>query len=199
MQSGFMRRGCTHYVLALAFVIALVAQSDLSHAQETVRATDFRGRSAYSAEDLAQALFPQAAPALQTRSIGPQQVRPSLPTPNPRAVVTLNVTFGTNSDTIPSTSYTEIDKLGTILSWPQYTDYRIQLEGHTDSQGSARKNQMLSEKRVQSMKEYLVQHFHIAPERVRAVGYGASKPIASNDTQEGRSQNRRVEVVNLGQ
>lgn len=55
-----------------------------------------------------------------------------------------------------------------------------------------------SERRVQSMKDYLIQHFHIAPERVRTVGYGASRPIASNDTPEGRSQNRRVEVVNLG-
>src|SRR6266702_2905607 len=110
------------------------------------------------------------------------------------AAVTLNVLFGSNSDTIPSTSYAEIDKLGTILSWPQYTDYRIQLEGHTDSLGSQRKNQVLSEKRVQTIKDYLIQRFHIAPERIRAIGYGISRPIASNDTPEGRSQNRRVEV-----
>jgi outer membrane protein OmpA-like peptidoglycan-associated protein len=57
---------------------------------------------------------------------------------------------------------------------------------------------MLSENRVQSIKAYLVQNFHLDPERVRAVGYGESRPIASNDTPEGRSQNRRVEVVNLG-
>jgi outer membrane protein OmpA-like peptidoglycan-associated protein len=112
--------------------------------------------------------------------------------------VTLNVLFGSNSDTIPSASYAEIDKLGTLLSWPQYADYRIQLEGHTDSQGSARQNQGLSEKRVQNIRAYLVQHFHIAPERILAVGYGESRPIASNDTPEGRSQNRRVEVVNVG-
>ncbi len=48
------------------------------------------------------------------------------------------------------------------------------------------------------MKDYLIQHFHIAPERVRTVGYGASRPIASNGTPEGRSQNRRVEVSILG-
>jgi len=116
----------------------------------------------------------------------------------PRPAVTLNVLFGSNSDVVPPTSYAEIDKLGTLLSWPQYTDYRIQLEGHTDSQGSARKNQALSEKRVQNIKAYLVQHFHLTPERILAVGYGPTKPIASNDTPEGRSQNRRVEVVNLG-
>ena len=116
----------------------------------------------------------------------------------PRPAVTLNVLFGSNSDVVPPASYAEIDKLGTLLSWPQYTDYRIQLEGHTDSQGSARKNQALSEKRVQNIKAYLVQHFHFTPERILAVGYGPTKPIASNDTPEGRSQNRRVEVVNLG-
>jgi outer membrane protein OmpA-like peptidoglycan-associated protein len=112
--------------------------------------------------------------------------------------VTLNVLFAPNSNTIPSSSYAEIDKLGTVLSWPQYTEYRIQLEGHTDNQGSERKNQALSEKRVQSIKDYLVQHFHLAPERVQAVGYGSSRPLASNDTPEGRSQNRRVAVVNIG-
>jgi OOP family OmpA-OmpF porin len=112
--------------------------------------------------------------------------------------VTLNVLFESNSDAIPPSAHADLDKLGTLLSWPQYTDYRIQLEGHTDSQGSARTNQMLSEKRVQSIKAYLVQNFHLDPERVRAVGYGESRPIVSNDTPEGRSQNRRVEVVNLG-
>jgi outer membrane protein OmpA-like peptidoglycan-associated protein len=118
--------------------------------------------------------------------------------PATRPAVTLNVLFGPNSAVIPPASHAELDKLGTLLSWPQYTDYRIQLEGHTDSQGSARTNQALSEKRVENIKDYLVEHFHLAPERIRAVGYGESRPIASNDTPEGRGQNRRVEVVNLG-
>ena len=112
--------------------------------------------------------------------------------------MTLNVLFAPNSATVPPASYAEVDKLGTVLSWPQYQDYRIQLEGHTDSQGNERKNQQLSERRVQSIKQYLTQRFQIAPERIQAVGYGASKPIASNDTPEGRNQNRRVEVTNLG-
>lgn len=112
--------------------------------------------------------------------------------------MTLNVHFSPNSEVIPSGSYVEIDKLGTVLSWPQYTDYRVQLEGHTDNQGSDRLNRHLSEKRVQSIKEYLVQRFQIASERVRTVGYGASKPIAPNDTPNGRGMNRRVEVANLG-
>jgi OmpA-OmpF porin, OOP family len=183
-------------VLALLTLLAVPGPPAPSQAQEITGSTDFRGRASYSAEDIAQALFPQETSAPRTRGIGPPPTRPSMPTQRP--AVTLNVLFGSNSDVIPPASYAEIDKLGTLLSWPQYTDYRVQLEGHTDSQGSARKNQALSEKRVQNIKAYLVQHFHLAPERILAVGYGSTKPIASNDTPEGRSQNRRVEVVNLG-
>jgi OmpA-OmpF porin, OOP family len=184
-------------VLALILLLAMLGLQAPSQAQGITGSTDFRGRANYSAEDIAQALFPQeetAAP--RTRGIGPPPPRPSMPATRP--AVTLNVLFGSNADVIPPASYAEIDKLGTLLSWPQYTDYRIQLEGHTDSQGSARKNQALSEKRVQNIKAYLVEHFHLAPERILAVGYGESRPIASNDTPEGRGQNRRVEVVNLG-
>jgi outer membrane protein OmpA-like peptidoglycan-associated protein len=183
-------------VLALISLLAMPGLPAPSQAQEITGSTDFRGRASYSAEDIAQALFPQETSAPRTRGIGPPPTRPSMPTQRP--AVTLNVLFGSNSDVIPPASYAEIDKLGTLLSWPQYADYRVQLEGHTDSQGSARKNQGLSEKRVQNIKAYLVQHFHLAPERILAVGYGSTKPIASNDTPEGRSQNRRVEVVNLG-
>ena len=180
-------------LLVLSFT--LIGLPALSQAQ--TGSTDFRGRSGYSAEDMAQALFAAPAPpTVRTRGIGRPSARPS--EPPARTAVTLNVLFESNSDAIPPSAHADLDKLGTLLSWPQYTDYRIQLEGHTDSLGSARTNQMLSEKRVQSIKAYLVQNFHLDPERVRAVGYGESRPIVSNDTPEGRSQNRRVEVVNLG-
>jgi outer membrane protein OmpA-like peptidoglycan-associated protein len=182
-------------ILTLMPLLAMLALPAPSQAQGIAGSTDFRGRVDYSVEDIAQALFPQETSAPRTRGIGPPP-RPSMAAPRP--AVTLNVLFGSNSDAIPSASYAEIDKLGTLLSWPQYTDYRIQLEGHTDSQGSARKNQALSEKRVQNIKTYLVQHFRLAPERILVVGYGPTRPIATNDTPDGRSQNRRVEVVNLG-
>jgi outer membrane protein OmpA-like peptidoglycan-associated protein len=183
-------------ILTLMPLLAMLALPAPSQAQGIAGSTDFRGRVDYSVEDIAQALFPQETSAPRTRGIGPPPTRPSMAAPRP--AVTLNVLFGSNSDAIPAASYAEIDKLGTLLSWPQYTDYRIQLEGHTDSQGSARKNQALSEKRVQNIKTYLVQHFRLAPERILAVGYGSTRPIAANDTPDGRSQNRRVEVVNLG-
>lgn len=91
-------------------------------------------------------LFPPETPAVYIRNSGPRQAR----LPVPRAAVTLNMLFGSNAEAILSTSYAEVDQLGTILSWPQYADYLIQLEGHTDSQSSKRKDQALSEKRVQN-------------------------------------------------
>ena len=182
--------------LALVLLLTMLGLPGLSYAQGAGGLTDFRDKSSYSAEDLAQALFAEPAAPVRTRGVGPVQARPSLPLPQP--AVALNVLFAPNSDTLPAASYAEVDKLGTVLSWPQYTDYRIQLAGHTDNQGSERKNQTLSERRVQSIKAYLTQRFHIAPERVQAVGYGSTRPIVPNDTPEGRAKNRRVEVVSLG-
>ena len=107
-------------VLALMPLLILLGLPAPSQAQEITGSTDFRGRADYSAEDIAQALFPQETSAPRTRGIGPPPPRPSMPAQRP--AVTLNVLFGSNSDVIPPTSYTEIDKLGTLLSWPQYTD-----------------------------------------------------------------------------
>ena len=182
--------------LALVLLLTMLGLAGLSYAQGAGSLTDFRDKSSYSAEELAQALFAEPVSSVRTRGVGPAKALPSLPLPQPS--VALNVLFAPNSDTLPSTSYAEVDKLGTVLSWPQYTDYRIQLAGHTDNQGSERKNQALSERRVQSIRAYLTQRFHIAPERVHTIGYGSTKPIVPNDTPEGRAKNRRVEVVSLG-
>jgi len=94
-------------VLALILLLAMLSLPAPSHAQDMAGSTDFRGRGGYSAEDLAQALFPQETSSPPTRSIGPAPGRPALPVP--RAAVTLNVLFGSNADAIPSTSYAEID------------------------------------------------------------------------------------------
>jgi outer membrane protein OmpA-like peptidoglycan-associated protein len=182
--------------LTLVLLLTMIGLPSLSYAQGAGGLTDFRDRSSYSVEDLAQALFAEPASPVRTRGVGP--AKPLLSSPLPQPTVALNVLFTPNSATLPTTSYAEVDKLGMVLSWPQYTDYRIQLAGHTDNLGSERKNQALSERRVQSIKAYLTQHFRIAPERVQVMGYGSTKPIAPNDTPEGRAKNRRVEVVSLG-
>ena len=73
-------------------------------------------------------------------------------------------------------------------------DRPILVEGHTDSRGSQAVNQPLSEQRAQSVLEYLVAH-EVPRERIRAIGMGASRPAAQNDSPEGRANNRRVEIV----
>jgi outer membrane protein OmpA-like peptidoglycan-associated protein len=75
-------------------------------------------------------------------------------------------------------------------------DLRIELGGHTDSVGSERDNQQLSERRANAVRDHLIRE-GIAPERIEAKGYGESRPIASNDTEEGRALNRRTEVMVL--
>jgi hypothetical protein len=75
-----------------------------------------------------------------------------------------------------------------------YPGLKIEIQGHTDNQGSADYNQDLSQRRAQTVKTYLVAN-GTDDSRLAAKGYGFSQPVASNDTKEGRAKNRRVELV----
>jgi len=86
----------------------------------------------------------------------------------------------------------ELSELSTILN--KYEDTNILLEGHTDSTGSEEYNLDLSKKRAQSVANYLATQ-NVNPTRFTMMGYGESQPIVSNETVEGRAQNRRVEVA----
>jgi len=167
-------------------------------AQERGPFTDLRGRN-YTDEELGRALFPEARSDVRMRGIGPAGP-PSTPpsTPSTNSSVALNVLFDFNSDKILQNYSSDLDKLGRVLTTPQYSAYRVEIEGHTDGIGADSYNRRLSERRAESVKRYLVQHFPIQSDRLVVRGYGKSKPIASNDTPEGRDKNRRVEVVNLG-
>ena len=74
---------------------------------------------------------------------------------------------------------------------------RLEVEGHTDSVGGDEYNQLLSEKRAQSTREYLITQ-GVAPEAITAHGFGKRHPIVTNATAEGRQRNRRVELVVSG-
>ena len=75
--------------------------------------------------------------------------------------------------------------------------WRFQVEGHTDSDGGARYNLGLSQRRAQSVVNDLVGRYHIAAARLVAKGFGLTKPVASNDTDAGKALNRRVELLRL--
>ena len=74
-------------------------------------------------------------------------------------------------------------------------DLRLVIEGHTDSTGNTAQNLDLSRRRAESVKQALISEFGIAPDRLQTAGYGATRPIAANDTADGRAKNRRVEFV----
>jgi len=83
---------------------------------------------------------------------------------------------------------------GIVLAYPSL---RLSVEGHTDSVGTDDYNQQLSERRAEAVREYLIQQ-GISSDSVTASGFGKTAPVASNDTPEGRQQNRRVELVLSG-
>jgi outer membrane protein OmpA-like peptidoglycan-associated protein len=71
----------------------------------------------------------------------------------------------------------------------------VLIEGHTDSTGTDFANMQLSQERASAVREYLVANQAISGARVTAIGYGKTRPIASNDTPSGRAENRRIDVV----
>ena len=74
-------------------------------------------------------------------------------------------------------------------------EYHITIEGHTDNMGNDQMNQLLSTRRAQAVKSYLMANMGLVDNQIAAVGYGEGKPIASNESEFGRAQNRRIDVV----
>lgn len=107
-------------------------------------------------------------------------------------VATQGIFFATGSDRIQPQSTPTLKEITQMLQ--QHGDLRLTIEGHTDNTGDDAANQQLSEKRAAAVKQYLVQQ-GIDASRLQAKGLGESRPAASNDTTEGRQQNRRVELV----
>jgi OOP family OmpA-OmpF porin len=101
----------------------------------------------------------------------------------------LEVFFDTNSATLKPESYADLDRLVDVMK--RVPTIRGAIEGHTDSTGSDAHNQDLSERRASAVVDYLVNK-GIDRSRVEPKGFGESQPIGSNDTAEGRAQNRRV-------
>lgn len=101
------------------------------------------------------------------------------------------VTFDVDSSTLKPQFRTTLDQIGQSLQ--QYPDSLIDVYGHTDSTGSDQYNQALSERRARTVANYLVMR-GVTETRVRSMGMGETMPVASNETDEGRARNRRVEI-----
>lgn len=105
-----------------------------------------------------------------------------------------DVQFASGKSIIKVSSYPLLDNIAAVAA--QCPDANFEVAGHTDLAGDAKFNQSLSEARAQSVKTYLANKA-VDTKRIKAVGYGSDKPVASNDTAEGRALNRRITVTLL--
>lgn len=102
-----------------------------------------------------------------------------------------NVTFATDQDQLNPAFYPVLDSVSIVLN--KYPQTLLDIDGHTDNTGSPQYNQALSERRAVSVAQYLNGR-GVDPRRLLVVGFGQTRPIAANDSEAGRSQNRRVEI-----
>jgi len=109
----------------------------------------------------------------------------------------IRVLFDTNKSTIKSQYDADIDAVAKLLS--DYPTAKVEIQGHTDSRGSAGLNEKLSQSRADAVAKVLTSKYGIAADRISSKGYAASQPVADNKTAEGRAQNRRTVAVAAGE
>jgi outer membrane protein OmpA-like peptidoglycan-associated protein len=107
-------------------------------------------------------------------------------------VAVYGIHFDTGKATIQPDSEAVLGEIVKLMQ--QDADLKLRVEGHTDNQGTAAANQVLSEKRAQAVVAWLTAH-QISAARLSAKGLGQTQPVADNTTADGRTKNRRVELV----
>ena len=141
---------------------------------------------------VAEAPAPAPAPAyVAPPAPAPVAVAPE-PAPAPRKLVLEGVNFDFDESVIRPEDQAIIDK--DVATLEQWGKVNIEVAGHTDSRGSDEYNMTLSQQRANAVRNHLISK-GIEADRLTAVGYGESQPIADNATDEGRFKNRRVELI----
>lgn len=110
--------------------------------------------------------------------------------PEEKASMTIEVLFPTGSAALGEEANPHLEEIATFLN--EHPNTKLEIQGHTDNTGSKAKNKKLSEARANSVRTRLIEKSGIPASRVTAYGYGDEKPVADNNTPEGRTQNRRV-------
>ncbi|MGZ9148547.1 MAG: OmpA family protein, partial [Candidatus Deferrimicrobiaceae bacterium] len=128
--------------------------------------------------------------ASTTVNVGPPPP-PAVPVPIDK--LTIHVNFDYDKSQVRKTDVGELQKALAFVK--KYPGYKISVEGHTDSRGTDKYNQALSERRAGAVKKYLLDNGATDGDKINAVGFGESKPIADNKTQKGMFENRRVEIL----
>lgn len=109
-----------------------------------------------------------------------------------RIVFDSEILFNTNSSVITESAKASIRELVKTIN--KYGEPNVQIQGHTDATGTPEYNKWLSDKRAVSVKTF-AETLGMAAGRIQTMGYGDTKPVAANNTPEGRAKNRRVEVI----
>ncbi len=126
-------------------------------------------------------------------TVEPAPVTEPEPEPVLEAVrVELDVKFDFDKATVREDAYDDIEVLADFMK--QYGQTSTTVEGHTDSVGTDAYNQRLSQRRAQAVRDALVERYGVEANRLEAIGYGESRPVADNSTELGRAINRRVEA-----
>ena len=135
--------------------------------------------------------------ATTTVTVNPPPPPPPPPAPKVVDRLTLHINFDTNKSVIRPADVPELEKAVAFVK--KYPDAKISVEGYTDNRGSDKYNLGLSERRAQAVQKYLVDKGGVSADRITAAGKGKADPVGDNTTEKGRFQNRRVEVLVLGQ
>jgi outer membrane protein OmpA-like peptidoglycan-associated protein len=109
------------------------------------------------------------------------------------SVAVHGILFDTGKSTIKPESASALKPIGDLLK--SDAALKLEIQGHTDNVGAKAANLKLSQDRAAAVKEYLVKNFGIAADRLTSVGFGDTKPVADNASEQGRAENRRVELV----
>ena len=110
-----------------------------------------------------------------------------------KVTISLNVQFDSDKAVVKEKYHDDIKRVADFMK--EFPDTTAEIGGHTDSTASSAHNQKLSEERANSVRQYIIDKFGIDGSRLTAKGYGEDRPIASNNTEEGKQKNRRVEAV----
>jgi outer membrane protein OmpA-like peptidoglycan-associated protein len=164
------------------------AEQAATHAADSLRDV---AAAAGRARDSLRALN-TALSALQTTSTGVRTIRQT----DRGLVISLSgVLFDVGTSTLTPGAARSVRRIAEVLQ--QYPNYHLTVEGHTDSRGRAERNQVLSERRAESVKEALIAD-GLAADHIATQGFGATQPVTTNATSAGRQQNRRVDIVVVG-
>lgn len=133
----------------------------------------------------------QTTPSANTRGL----VVAQRPTAGDNHRISLDIRFANDSDQLTEAAHGQLAELGTALTSPELAHTRFLIAGHTSATGATEHNQHLSESRARAVRSYLVTHYHIEPQRLASVGYGAAHPLP--DFPPSALEQRRVEISTL--